>query len=150
MEAFPASCRFAGLSSTTTSASPSTATSYRPFAASKRLATPHRPLSSGRALRPSMRTQWPNRLGAGGAGGTGRRGDAAAGGEDLTGGGPGAAALDGGAAGSGGVGAAAWGGVGTAVRGGDAESRWSSASMHAAPRSVSDLKLADTSSRSAA
>ena len=77
----------------------------------------------------------------------------------LTGGGPGAAALDGGAAGSGGGGTAARSGGGAAARGGDvesrggdAESRRSSASMHAAPRSVrvNDLKLADTSSRSAA
>ena len=77
----------------------------------------------------------------------------------LTGSGPGAAALDGSAAGSGGGGTAARSGGGSAARGGDvesrggdAESRRSSAFMHAAPRSVrvNDLKLADTSSRSAA
>eukprot|EP00964_Phaeocystis_antarctica_P070511 scaffold42947_cov71-Phaeocystis_antarctica.AAC.3 len=66
----PTSCRFAGLSSTA-SASPSTATSYRPLTASKRPATPHRPLSSGRAWRPSMRTRRPERLDAGVAGAVG-------------------------------------------------------------------------------
>eukprot|EP00964_Phaeocystis_antarctica_P024398 scaffold13667_cov68-Phaeocystis_antarctica.AAC.12 len=65
-EASPASCRFAGLSSTA-SASPSTATAYRPLAASKRPAMPHRPLSSGRAWRPPMRTRRPERLGVGAA-----------------------------------------------------------------------------------
>eukprot|EP00964_Phaeocystis_antarctica_P002233 scaffold1158_cov66-Phaeocystis_antarctica.AAC.3 len=65
-QASPASCKFAGLSSTAP-ASPSTATSYRPLAASKRPATPRRPLSSGRALRPPMRTRRADRLGVGAA-----------------------------------------------------------------------------------
>eukprot|EP00964_Phaeocystis_antarctica_P113986 scaffold77959_cov64-Phaeocystis_antarctica.AAC.5 len=51
----------------TASASPSTATSYRPLTASKRPATPHCPLSSGRAWRPPMRTRRPERLGVGAA-----------------------------------------------------------------------------------
>eukprot|EP00964_Phaeocystis_antarctica_P113983 scaffold77959_cov64-Phaeocystis_antarctica.AAC.2 len=63
-----ASCRLAGLSSTAP-ASPSTATAYRLLAASKRPTTPHRPLSSGRAWRPSMRTRWPERSGVGTAAG---------------------------------------------------------------------------------
>eukprot|EP00964_Phaeocystis_antarctica_P036905 scaffold21068_cov66-Phaeocystis_antarctica.AAC.9 len=64
--AVEASCKFVGLSSTA-SASPPTATSYRPLAALKCPATPHRPLSSGRALRPSIRTRRPERLGVGAA-----------------------------------------------------------------------------------
>eukprot|EP00964_Phaeocystis_antarctica_P157282 scaffold127404_cov75-Phaeocystis_antarctica.AAC.4 len=63
-------CRFAGLShehSSTAPASPSTATAYRPLASLKRPTTPHRPLSSGRAWRPPMRTRRPERLGVGAA-----------------------------------------------------------------------------------
>eukprot|EP00964_Phaeocystis_antarctica_P109853 scaffold74268_cov74-Phaeocystis_antarctica.AAC.4 len=62
----PTSCKLAGLSSTA-SASPSTATSYRPLATSKRPTTPHRPLSSGRDWRPPMRTRQPEKLGVGAA-----------------------------------------------------------------------------------